>query len=121
MANGEKNMPCTSHTGQDHKHGKDCGHVAVHHEDHVDYLHDNHLHHPHDGHVDEHKIEINKTNASECTPEHKCSGHEAAHKHGASCGHTSVPHGDHTDYLVSGHLHHPCGGHCDEHGKMSVA
>jgi hypothetical protein len=31
-----------------------------------------------------------------------------------------VPHGDHTDYLVGGHLHHPHGGHCDDHGKLST-
>jgi hypothetical protein len=29
-----------------------------------------------------------------------------------------VPHGDHTDYLVDGHLHHPCKGHCDDHGPV---
>jgi hypothetical protein len=29
-----------------------------------------------------------------------------------------VPHGDHVDYLVLGHLHHPCSGHCDDHGPM---
>jgi hypothetical protein len=29
-----------------------------------------------------------------------------------------VPHGDHTDYLVGGPLHHPHGGHCDDHGAL---
>jgi hypothetical protein len=29
-----------------------------------------------------------------------------------------VPHGDHVDYLVAGHLHHPHGGHCDDHGPL---
>jgi hypothetical protein len=31
-----------------------------------------------------------------------------------------VPHGDHVDYFVGGHLHHAHGGHCDDHGKLSV-
>jgi hypothetical protein len=24
------------------------------------------------------------------------------------------------DFLVDGHLHHPHGGHCDDHGRVSV-
>jgi hypothetical protein len=32
-----------------------------------------------------------------------------------------VPHGDHTDYLVDGHLHHPHDGHCDDHGPVKSA
>jgi hypothetical protein len=31
-----------------------------------------------------------------------------------------VPHGDHVDYLVDGHLHHPHGGHCDHHGAVQA-
>jgi hypothetical protein len=31
-----------------------------------------------------------------------------------------VPHGDHTDYLVDGHLHHPHGDHCDDRGMVNV-
>jgi UDP-2,3-diacylglucosamine pyrophosphatase LpxH len=31
-----------------------------------------------------------------------------------------VPHGDHVDYLVGGHLHHPHGDHCDDHGPVRV-
>jgi hypothetical protein len=31
-----------------------------------------------------------------------------------------VPHGNHVDYLVNGHLHHPHGGHCDDHGPVEV-
>jgi hypothetical protein len=31
-----------------------------------------------------------------------------------------VPHGDHVDYLVGGHLHHAHNGHCDHHGAVSV-
>jgi hypothetical protein len=29
-----------------------------------------------------------------------------------------VPHGDHSDYFVAGHLHHPHGNHCDDHGAV---
>lgn len=41
-------------------------------------------------------------------------------EHGPSCGHEAIPHGDHTDSLVDGHLHHPHGTHCDDHGPVSV-
>jgi len=37
-----------------HQHGKDCGHPAVPHGDHVDYLHDGHRHAHHGTHYDEH-------------------------------------------------------------------
>jgi zinc transport system permease protein len=37
-----------------HVHGKDCGHVAVRHGDHVDYVHDGHRHAVHGRHYDEH-------------------------------------------------------------------
>jgi zinc transport system permease protein len=37
-----------------HEHGKDCGHVAVPHGDHVDFVHDGHRHAPHEKHYDEH-------------------------------------------------------------------
>ena len=37
-----------------HRHGEDCGHVAVAHGDHVDYLHDGHRHAEHGRHYDEH-------------------------------------------------------------------
>ena len=43
------------------------------------------------------------------------------HKHGPSCGHEAVPHGEHIDYLVSGRLHHPHGDHCDDHGAVQLA
>jgi G3E family GTPase len=42
-------------------------------------------------------------------------------QHGSSCGHEAVPHGDHIDYLVDGHLHHPHGDHCDDHGRVQLA
>jgi hypothetical protein len=32
-----------------------------------------------------------------------------------------VPHGDHVDYLVGGHLHHSHESHCDDHGVLKVA
>ncbi len=32
--------------------------------------------------------------------------------------HDQGDHGGHTDYLVAGHLHHPHGEHCDDHGKV---
>ncbi|NYD41395.1 metal ABC transporter permease [Nocardioides panaciterrulae] len=37
-----------------HRHGEDCGHVAVPHGGHVDYVHDGHRHAAHGGHYDEH-------------------------------------------------------------------
>ena len=38
----------------EHQHGPGCGHVAVQHDDHVDYLHDGHRHAAHNGHWDDH-------------------------------------------------------------------
>ena len=111
---------CTKHPNHLHSHGKDCGHTAIIHNDHVDYLHDGHLHHMHGDHVDEHSLDINETNPDICTPNHKCLGHDANHVHGPNCGHEAVPHGDHIDYLVDGHLHHPHGDHCDNHGPVTV-
>ena len=109
------------HNDHAHQHGPGCGHTAVKHGDHVDYLHDGHLHHMHGDHVDEHVIEVSAKNPDSCTPGHKCKGHEAGHKHGPGCGHEAVPHGDHVDYLVDGHLHHPHGDHCDDHGPVEKA
>ena len=110
------------HSGShSHEHGPNCGHIAVKHNGHTDYLHDGHLHHPHDGHVDEHRIEVNSANPDNCTPRHNCSGHEKSHVHGPTCGHEAVPHGNHVDYLVDGHLHHSHGTHCDDHGQLEVA
>ena len=109
------------HSGaHSHEHGPSCGHTAVKHNGHTDYLHDGHLHHPHDGHVDEHRIEVTSVNPEKCTPSHNCSGHEELHVHGPTCGHEAVPHGNHVDYLVDGHLHHPHGSHCDDHGTVQV-
>jgi hypothetical protein len=112
------------HPDQGHEHGPKCGHTAIKHAGHIDYLHDGHLHHPagatHSTLVEEHVIEVGVQNPDRCTPDHHCSGHEAGHKHGPGCGHEPVPHGDHVDYLVEGHLHHPHGNHCDDHGRLEV-
>lgn len=106
------------HPNHAHKHGPNCGHTGIQHGDHVDYLHDGHLHHMGPNGVEEHKLEVTAENPSECNSGHQCSGHEADHQHGPGCGHEAVPHGDHIDYLVDGHLHHVHEGHCDDHGKV---
>ena len=109
-----------THANHDHSHGKQCGHTAVQHEDHVDYLHEGHLHHQKNGVVEEHSLAVTNINPTQCTGGHVCSGHDAKHVHGPSCGHESVPHGDHVDYLVNGHLHHSHDGHCDNHGAVKL-
>lgn len=114
-------MSCATHKEHEHKHGTDCGHQAVKHDDHTDYLHDGHLHHLHDDHVDEHSLAEGASNKTACTPEHQCTGHDDTHSHGPTCGHEAVPHADHVDYLVEGHLHKPCGDHCDTHGELLPA
>ncbi|MGH7435045.1 MAG: hypothetical protein ACRENE_05160 [Polyangiaceae bacterium] len=108
------------HESHPHVHGTGCGHKRIAHDGHDDYLHDGHMHHLHDNHVDEHQLSVNSANPAACTPGHACSSHDAAHKHGTACGHEAVPHDDHFDYVVAGHLHHPCSGHCDDHGKVHV-
>ena len=114
---------CSAQTHPDHahQHGPGRGHPAVRHSGHIDYLHDGHLHHPHEGHVDEHVIEVSGENPETCTSDHRCAEHEAGHVHGPGCGHEAVPHGNHVDYRVSGHLHHPHGDHCDDHGPLTSA
>jgi hypothetical protein len=112
--------PAKTHQKHEHTHGMGCGHTSIRHEGHVDYLHDGHLHHVHAGKVDEHVLPVSGANAESCTPEHACAGHDQAHQHGPKCGHPRVPHGDHVDYLVTGHLHHPHEGHCDDHGKVHI-
>ena len=108
------------HENHTHEHGPNCGHVAIKHEDHIGYLHDGHLHCAHEDHYDCHEIAVTPTNPDGCKP-HTCSGHDASHVHGPDCGHPAVPHGDHTCYLVDGHLHHPHGDHCDDHGPIALA
>lgn len=114
-------MSCNTHPAHDHKHGPDCGHTEVRHDGHTDYLHDGHLHHMHGDHCDEHAIDVTSENPDGCTGHHDCGDHPLDHKHGAGCGHEAVPHGDHTDYLVGGHLHHAHGNHCDDHGLLRTA
>ena len=108
------------HEGHDHQHGPSCGHKKVEHEGHQDYLHDGHLHHAHGDHVDEHTLAVGGQNPDACTPNHGSCSHEKDHVHGAACGHDAIAHGDHTDYVVDGHLHHAHGGHCDDHGPVKI-
>lgn len=111
----------TYHANHPHRHGPGCGHPSVEHDGHVDYLHDGHLHHVcTDGRVEEHTLPVDARNPADCTPDHDCHGHDKQHLHGPGCGHPAVPHGDHVDYLVGGHLHHPHGDHCDDHGPLAV-
>lgn len=110
-----------THDHHPHRHTTDCGHQAVTHEGHTDYLHDGHLHHIHGDHIDEHALAISSDNPAACTPTHACNGHEAGHRHSADCGHQAIPHGDHVDYVVGGHLHFAHGSHCDDHGAVRFA
>ncbi len=110
-----------THENHSHVHGPTCGHKAIQHGDHVDYLHDGHLHRSHEGHYDECSIAVDSKNPASCTEGHICSGHDVSHVHGPGCGHEAVPHGDHVDYLVDGHLHHQHNGHCDSHGQLALA
>lgn len=96
-----------------HIHGQQCGHVAVEHAGHIDYLHDGHLHFQHGSHYDEHCIEVSAENPAGCAPVTCTCDHQAL-------GHPQVPHGDHTDYLCEGQLHHCHGDHCDDHGALTV-
>jgi hypothetical protein len=110
-----------THESHDHEHASDCGHVVIRHESHVDFLHDGHLHHVHEGHVDEHALLASTANPSDCASGHACNAHERAHRHDPQCGHESVPHADHVDYLVDGHLHNRHSDHCDNHGRLERA
>ncbi|MFO0663544.1 MAG: hypothetical protein U0174_06310 [Polyangiaceae bacterium] len=109
-----------THENHSHVHGPNCGHKQVTHGDHVDFLHDGHLHHVHGDHVDEHALDVSAQNPSGCKHGHACASHDATHVHGPSCGHDAIAHGDHTDYVVGGHLHHAHDGHCDDHGPVQV-
>jgi hypothetical protein len=109
------------HEEHAHAHGAGCGHTAIHHDGHTDYLHDGHMHHVAGGRVEEHAIAVTGANQDVCTPTHACAAHDRAHTHGPGCGHDTVPHGEHVDYLVHGHLHHPHEGHCDDHGVVHTS
>jgi len=63
-------------------------------------------------------VPVSDANPDGCTDGHDCDEHEAGHTHGPGCGHPAVQHGDHVDYVVGGHLHHPHGDHCDHHGHV---
>jgi hypothetical protein len=45
--------------------------------------------------------------------QHVSADHE--HVHGEGCGHETVQHGDHVDYLHDGHRHAEHDDHYDEH------
>jgi hypothetical protein len=113
--------PVIHHERRSHHHGPGCGHTGIVHEGHIDYLHDGHLHHVKGGKVEEHALAVNNTNPADRTPKHACTGHDKTHKHCPNFGHPAVPHGDYVDYLVDGHLHHPDGDHCDDHGPVKKA
>jgi hypothetical protein len=113
-------MAHATHEKHEHVHGGTCGHTAVKHDDHTDYVHDGHLHHEHEGHIDEHELSMTAKNPVECTTGHACSAHNESHVHGAQCGHETVPHAGHVDYLVQGHLHNQHGSHCDHHGAVQL-
>ena len=113
-------MACKPHNGHIHTHGANCGHMQMEHDGHTDYLHEGHLHNVHGDHVDCHELADDAQHPNRCTPEHMCSDHDAEHSHGPGCGHEAVPHAGHTDYLVGGHLHHPHGSHCDDHGAARI-
>lgn len=109
---------CEAHRNHSHQHGAGCGHTTIQHDGHTDYLHDGHMHNLHGDHVDEHRIEVSATNPDSGSSSHDCQAHAEDHRHGSGCGHEAVPHGDHTDYLVNGHLHHQKGSHCESHGTV---
>ena len=103
------------HGGHSHIHGEGCGHTAVRIGVDVAYVHNGHLHTPHGDHFDESAIPVSESNPVNCAPS-SCD----THSHGPDCGHEAIPHGDHTDYLVDGRLHHPHEGHCDDHGTVEI-
>src|SRR5262249_14496427 len=118
---GAPRMSHDIHESHSHRHGTGCGHKRIQHEGHEDFLHDGCMHHVHGDHVCEHAVAVGPNNPESCTPKHACRGNANDHSHGPGCGHDAVPHGQHVDYLVEGHLHHPCAGHCDDHGRVRVA
>lgn len=111
---------CIIHENHAHQHAPDCGHTSIEHNGHTDYLHNGHLHHLHLNHVDDHSLEVNDKNPEACTPTHSCGAHSVDHVHGPTCGHEPVPHGEHIDYLVDGHLHFAHETHCDDHGVVRI-
>lgn len=107
------------HQNHSHRHEAGCGHESIQHSDHTDYLHEGHMHRAHGDHFDECSIPVNAANPEDCTPSYTCGGHGQGQRHDAGCDHQRVPHGNHSDYVVQGRLHHEHGGHCDDHGAVS--
>lgn len=108
---GGSSMISPIHTDHPHVHDAQCGHIRVRHEGHTDYLYEGHLHFAQEaGGYEEHVIAESLLNPTGCTPV-SCPGDHQRQE--------AVPHADHTDYLVAGHLHHPHGDHCDDHGPLS--
>ena len=106
-------MEHTIHENHVHQHGENCGHTQIKHGDHYDYLHDGCLHAAHESHYDECVLPVSDSNPAECKEVSCGCDHNG-------CGHETVPHGDHHDYLVNGRLHHHHNGHCDDHGAVTV-
>lgn len=104
-------MSHPTHPDHLHEHNEHCGHTRLRHEGHIDYLHEGHLHSAQEGGYEEHVIAESALNPAGCAPM-TCTGDHQ--------GQEAVPHGDHTDYLVAGQLHHPHGDHCDDHGQVTT-
>jgi hypothetical protein len=49
------------------------------------------------------------------TDEHAVHHTVGEHEHGPDCGHESIQHGDHVDYIHDGHRHALHDDHYDEH------
>jgi hypothetical protein len=47
--------------------------------------------------------------------EHRAHEEEHAHQHGPDCGHETVTHDDHVDYVHDGHHHASHDDHYDDH------
>jgi hypothetical protein len=109
-----------SHQRQLHTHGPGCGHATIDHKEHRDYVLEGRLDCITADRIEAHSLDVSDANPAACTPAHACGGHPADHIHGPDCKHLAIPHGDHVDYVVDGHLHHPCAKHCDDHGPVTV-
>nr|WP_245826055.1 metalloregulator ArsR/SmtB family transcription factor [Kocuria massiliensis] len=69
-------------------------------------------------HARAHSLENDELKESTMSTHHSVAEHTVAdHQHGPDCGHESIQHGDHTDYVHDGHLHALDGDHYDEHGS----
>eukprot|EP01114_Cavostelium_apophysatum_P015021 TRINITY_DN4013_c0_g1_i1.p1 TRINITY_DN4013_c0_g1~~TRINITY_DN4013_c0_g1_i1.p1 ORF type:complete len:382 (-),score=49.80 TRINITY_DN4013_c0_g1_i1:50-1195(-) len=115
------NIPLTFMSGRrDHHHHPSCGHLAIVHNGHIDFLNHSRLQHFHkaSGMLSDHEL-TGDSYPSECAPINK-PHHETAHIHGPNCGHQTLQHDGHTDYLVDNVLHHFHNGHCDLHGELEI-